>query len=552
MERSILEYIQMCEWDPARFLILSDNVFDPLIYYSHLVPLIVSLAIGFLVFLKSPKSLAARWLSVAIFLITLWLFFDLILWATEKPIYTMFFWSVINLIEPMIYAGMLFFVYAFVDGKSISFKHQAIVFGLLLPTTLLAFTSWNLSYYDLTNCWREAVEGPLIYYNYIIEATLVLWIIVFGMNRFQERSNAYEKRKIILIISSSAFFLFSLSIGNIVGSIQVEWDNAGQYGLFGIPIFTAALAYLIVKYHAFNIKLLAAQMLIVALGFLTASLLFLEDIGLIRLVIYITLIFFSVLGYLLIRSVKREVEQRERIERLAEELQETNKRQEVLFHFIGHEVKGFLTKDANAFAALADGDFGALPEPLKPLVGQALMQARNGERSVTDILTASNLKKGTVAYTKEPLDLKMLTAEAIEKARAVAQQKGLALSFVADESSYQIVGDRGQIVDHVLRNLIDNAINYTLSGSVAVSLKKENGKIIFAVKDSGVGITEEDKKRLFTEGGHGKDSQKVNAHSTGYGLYIAKNIILAHGGTIRAESEGAGKGSTFIIEFSAV
>ncbi|MDE1919073.1 MAG: HAMP domain-containing histidine kinase [Patescibacteria group bacterium] len=68
------------------------------------------------------------------------------------------------------------------------------------------------------------------------------------------------------------------------------------------------------------------------------------------------------------------------------------------------------------------------------------------------------------------------------------------------------------------------------------------------MKDTGIGITEEDKKRLFTEGGHGKDSQKVNVHSTGYGLFIAKNIVEAHGGTIRAESEGAGKGSTFIVE----
>jgi signal transduction histidine kinase len=50
------------------------------------------------------------------------------------------------------------------------------------------------------------------------------------------------------------------------------------------------------------------------------------------------------------------------------------------------------------------------------------------------------------------------------------------------------------------------------------------------------------------EGGHGKDSQRINAHSTGYGLYIAKNIILAHGGTIRAESEGERRGSTFVVE----
>ena len=156
-----------------------------------------------------------------------------------------------------------------------------------------------------------------------------------------------------------------------------------------------------------------------------------------------------------------------------------------------------------------------------------------------------------MTYTKESFDLKALVAEQVEKAKSGAERKGLTLSFTADESSYQMTGDKAQIGDHVLRNIIENSINYTPSGSVTVSLKKENGKLVFAVRDTGVGITEEDKKRLFTEGGHGKDSQKVNAHSTGYGLYIAKNIILAHGGTIRAESEGASKGSTFIVELPA-
>src|SRR4029077_9064741 len=104
---------------------------------------------------------------------------------------------------------------------------------------------------------------------------------------------------------------------------------------------------------------------------------------------------------------------------------------------------------------------------------------------------------------------------------------------------------------HVLRNLVDNAVNYTLSGKIEVSLDKKDGKYVFAVKDTGVGISDEDKVRLFTEGGHGKESQKVNVHSTGYGLFIAKNIVTAFGGTIRAESEGPGKGSTFIVELPA-
>src|SRR3989344_8410055 len=231
-----------------------------------------------------------------------------------------------------------------------------------------------------------------------------------------------------------------------------------------------------------------------------------------------------------------------------QELRETNEKQETLIHFIGHEVKSFLTNAEGAFAALSDGDFCQLPETLKPFVDQALAQSRLGVDSVGNILKASNLKKGTVTYAKEPFDFRALAAEAVEKTKPGAERKGLALTFTADDSPYQMTGDKAQINDHVLRNLIDNAINYTPSGSIVVSLKKENEKIVFAVKDTGVGIIEEDKKRLFTEGGHGKDSQKVNVHSTGYGLYIAKNIIEAHGGTIRAESDGASKGSTFIVE----
>jgi signal transduction histidine kinase len=63
-----------------------------------------------------------------------------------------------------------------------------------------------------------------------------------------------------------------------------------------------------------------------------------------------------------------------------------------------------------------------------------------------------------------------------------------------------------------------------------------------------VGITSEDREKLFTEGGHGVNSIKINVHSTGYGLFIAKKITDAHKGKIWVESEGAGKGSTFFVE----
>ncbi|MHB1163556.1 MAG: sensor histidine kinase [Minisyncoccota bacterium] len=321
-------------------------------------------------------------------------------------------------------------------------------------------------------------------------------------------------------------------------------------GLFLLPLILGT-AYAILHEHLFNIKVIATATLVFILSAVSFGGIIFSDSFL--LVIFHTgvLVLVLIFGINLIRGVLREVEQREKIEKLAEELQQTNERQEGLIHFIGHEVKGFLTKAAGAFAALSDGDFGELSPTLRPFVDHALLETRQGADSVASILKASNLKKGTVTYAKESFDLKPLVAETVEKAKGAAEEKGLALSFVADDASYTIVGDRGEIGDHVLRNLIDNAVNYTPSGSITVSLKRTGEKIVFAVEDTGVGITDEDKKRLFTEGGHGKDSQRVNVHSTGYGLFIAKSIVTAHGGTIRAESAGAGKGSTFIVEFPA-
>ena len=119
------------------------------------------------------------------------------------------------------------------------------------------------------------------------------------------------------------------------------------------------------------------------------------------------------------------------------------------------------------------------------------------------------------------------------------------------DGTYNTQGDPFWLKE-VVNNFIDNAGKYTKEGSVTVGLSRESGKIKFYVKDTGMGITADDKKILFTEGGRGKDSVKVNVDSTGYGLYSVKLIVEAHKGRVWAESEGAGKGSTFFVELNAV
>lgn len=380
----------------------------------------------------------------------------------------------------------------------------------------------------------------------------VIGLIGYGIWTLSRKTYLAGKERrpyAILLGGMVATFALLLTFNFLIPAIYNNPRYIPLGALFLLP-FVFSSSYAILRYKLFNIRIAAIGVLSFFLSIATVgTIIFAKDF---------TQVLFSgcefvlvlVFCFWLIKSVMSEVEQKERIQKLAVDLEDTNKRQEGLIHFISHEVKGYLTKDMGAFAALSEGDFGKLPDTIQPFVERALVETRTGTASVMDILKASNLKKGTVAYTKEPFDFRATTEETVEHAQVLAKAKNLALTFTANDADapYTFTGDKAEISSHVLRNLIENSINYTPQGSIEVSLKKQDGKLIFAVKDTGIGISDEDKVHLFTEGGHGKDSQKVNVHSTGYGLFIAKNIVVAHGGTIRVDSAGPGKGSTFTVE----
>lgn len=544
----IQSLITACEWDTTRFLFISNNVFDPFIYYSHLTPLVLSLAIGIFIIWKNHSLLTSKILSFLCLLFSGWVFIDLILWATDKPEHTVFFWSLLVLIEPFIYATLVYFIYVFVTGNDIDWKKKALIVLPLLPTIALAFTTYSIVGYDLSNCDREAIEGPLAHYGYIVEVFYALWITVFALEAYRKNKDRIFREQLVLVTVGILLFLFTFAWGNIVGSLSDNW-RVSQWGLFGMPVFIAFLSYLIVKYKTLNIKLLGAQALVLSLVALIASeLLFVRSTGN-RILISITLALAVFFGFFLVRSVKREVRQRELIEKQEQELEIVNAQQTNLLHFISHEIKGYLTKSEAAFAAITEGDYGVISDQLKTMSATALADVRKGVSTVMDILDASNLKKGTVAFKKTAFDFRRAVETIITEQQVPAKEKNLVIEVQIADGKYQMTGDEEKIREHVIRNLIDNAIRYTPKGSIHVELSDGDGKIHFSVKDSGVGITPEDMSHLFTEGGHGKDSIKVNVHSTGYGLFIAKQIVEASGGKISAESEGAGKGSRFIVEF---
>jgi signal transduction histidine kinase len=427
---------------------------------------------------------------------------------------------------------------------------------LLVPVIVLAPTYANLGGFNLTSCDAFMFEGFLFqFYRVAFGILAMLWILVLLIRKYRS-SPADFRKQIVLMGVGIEFFLFLFFIITFLAAYLTDTGILSDsrlefYGLFGMPIFMIFIAILIVRFKMFNAKLFATQALVFGTALLIGAQLFTAT-GLTGFAVTLaTFILFLIAGFFLIQSVRREIEQRELIQKQEKELEVVNAQQENLLHFVSHEVKGYLGKSAAAFASIVEGDFGPVPDMLKTMSVGVLADVRKGVATVMDILDSANLKKGTFAYNKAPFDFKKAAEETVQDLKKDAEEKKLALTLSVGDGVFTMNGDEDKIRRHVIRNLVDNSIKYTPSGSIQVTVTREGNIVRFVVQDTGVGITPEDMQHLFTEGGHGKDSVKVNVHSTGFGLFIAKQVVVAHGGTIKAESEGAGKGSRFTVELPA-
>ncbi len=233
------------------------------------------------------------------------------------------------------------------------------------------------------------------------------------------------------------------------------------------------------------------------------------------------------------------------------QLKETARKQRELLHFFSHEVKGHLAKSKAAFASIIEGDYGPVPSPLDSMAHAALADSQKGVDTVMSMLDGSDSSTGDMRFENKPFDLSATVRRVAEEFRPRVERKGLAL-LTSIDSSCVVQGDEEKLEQHVIRNLIENALHYTPVGHIELTLERAGGGVRLSVSDTGVGITASDMEKLFTEGGHGEHSKDINAESTGYGLFVAKQVVEGTGGRIWVRSSGPGTGSNFFVEFPAV
>lgn len=541
-------HVQYC------FTYLVNQIPIGLLLYSHLPTALIALIFSAYVAIRS-RNLPSILLFAMCLMFSLWALFDLSAWFSFLgSSNTMFTWSLLDFFAVLIFFFGYYFLYTFVTTNDLPWWQKTIGVLAVTPTAAIAFLGLNITSYDLDSC--EAMESSHTVFAYYSEAFFILAAIAFVIYEFIQVKDTVRRMRILLAgigVLTLLIFFFSASL-----LVKIVSDSTASlyaynyliYGLFGMPLFLMYLGYLIVRYHAFDLRVFGAQALVLALVALIGSEYAFVSTLSTRILVGISLILTGFIGTILIRSVRREITQRQHIELLAKDLEQANKQQVSLIHFITHQLKGFVAKSRNIFSMLTEGDYGPLPGAMKPIVDEGFASATKGAQTIQDILNASNIKSGKTAYTMASFDFKALVDGIIRTLKPNADAKGVALTIDEPAEPVMLMGDQMQL-ENAIKNLVDNAIKYTPQGSIRASLTNDGKAVTFKTEDTGVGITPEDMKHLFTEGGHGAESQKVNVDSTGFGLYIVKNIIEGHGGKVWAKSEGKGKGSTFTVTLPA-
>jgi len=162
------------------------------------------------------------------------------------------------------------------------------------------------------------------------------------------------------------------------------------------------------------------------------------------------------------------------------------------------------------------------------------------DRVVNDLLDISRLHLGEIALERERIDLPSLVEQVVNE---TALTSGRTIKLIAQEPA-PVVGDAERL-EQVLSNLLDNAIKYSpQGGEIEVSVTRQNGQAVVAVRDHGVGIPKEKQQHIFERFYRAHTGTPYDYGGMGVGLYISKQIIERHGGRMWFESE-EGKGSTF-------
>lgn len=378
------------------------------------------------------------------------------------------------------------------------------------------------------------------------------------------------------------FFLFVLLFsGNIHGIASAFFfipiiASAAILGLNGAVIVATTSGFLVVGATLYDQGLLGGTL--VGMGDSSAdrgTLILLGETG----VLFILYVIAGFLGGLISRSVERRdllllgeiakgEEQVKRLQKLTDEFDQSAKllvRRDIeltsanekltqldrmkseIISVVAHQLRTPLSAIKWTLKMLIDEDTGKITDEQKGLLTKGFDSNERMVVLINDMLAVDHLESGKLKYNFIPVQFESLIEEVVNSLLPIATHRKIIVEFLAPKELLPKVKLDPDKMRDVLQNLIDNAIKYSKDGGrVTMGVAMEGEELHFWIKDSGIGIPEDAKGKIFSRFFRAANAISAETDGSGLGLFIAQSIAKRHGGRIWLESS-MNEGSTFHV-----
>jgi signal transduction histidine kinase len=434
--------------------------------------------------------------------------------------------------------------------------YKQIIGPAVFLTSLLTFTP--LVFKGVASLGQQGqvstlAVGPGIAVFGIVVTSLIFGAIIILYKKFKRAAREQKTQIRLVLIGALVTFCLHIIFNFILPAIFSVTRFIPLGALFTFPL-VAFTTYAILKHHLLSLKIVATEILTFGLTIAILLDVIVSQDPVSRLFRFSIFLLVLGVGISLIRSVRKEVQQREQLQILTRQLADANEQLKALdkgrAEFISIASHQLRTPPATVkwyLSAVLAGDYGKMDNGVKEIIGKAERTNNLLISLIEDMLNVSRIERGKMEFLFEPVDILDMAQITYEQLQPLAMEKKQTLSFTPPPGKLpEIMADKEKL-RQVINNLFDNAIKYTpAGGKIRAKLEQIGDEIQFSVTDNGKGMDEEERLSVFEKYKRGKDSIKQSA-GLGLGLYVAKIIIEQHKGKLLAQSPGPGKGSSFIF-----
>lgn len=248
-------------------------------------------------------------------------------------------------------------------------------------------------------------------------------------------------------------------------------------------------------------------------------------------------------------TLQETVEEKTRqLRKSNEKLKQMDETKDEFISMASHQLRTPLTSVKGYVSMVIEGDAGELNPMQKKLLDQAFTSSQRMVYLIADLLNVSRLRTGKFVIDAVPSNLADVVKGEVDQLLETASSRNLELTYKKPDDFPELLLDETK-VRQVIMNFIDNAIYYTPSGGhIKVELKDTGTTVEYTVTDDGLGVPKSEQHHLFTKFYRAGNAKKARPDGTGLGLFMAKKVIVAQGGTLIFKST-EGKGSTFGFSF---